>query len=300
MARQGAGTTADVLPALARRDDGLLYRARRFAFRHLNVTVGSGVVFLMLMTALLAPVLFTGDPNEPIVKDRLEAPSRDHWFGTDNIGRDVYTRTIYGARISLLVGFTVASIGIAMAVVLGLLTGYFRKVDAVVMRFMDGLMAIPAILLAMALMAFLGGSIQNVIIALSVVYTPSTVRIVRSSVLSLREQMFVDAARAIGAKTPRILVRHILPNTFAPLIVLATYVCAESVLVEAALSFFGAGTPNDIPTWGGIMANGRSFLSRAMWVVIFPGIFLTLTVLAINVAGDGLRDLLDPRLRHTA
>ena len=250
MESQGAGTTADVLPALARRDDDLLYRARRFAFRHLNVTVGSGVVFLMLMIALLAPVLFTGDPNEPIVKDRLEGPSRDHWFGTDNIGRDIYTRTIYGARISLLVGFTVASIGIVTAVVLGLLTGYFRKVDAVVMRFMDGLMAIPAILLAMALMAFMGGSVQNVIIALSVVYTPSTVRIVRSSVLSLREQMFVDAARAIGAKTPRILVRHILPNTFAPLIVLATYVCAESVLVEAALSFFGAGTPNDIPDLG--------------------------------------------------
>ena len=166
------------------------------------------------------------------------------------------------------------------------------------MRIMDGLMAIPSILLAMALMALLGGSVQNVIVALTVVAVPRTVRVVRASVLSLREQMFVDAARAVGARTGRILLIHILPNTIAPLIVLATFLCAESVLIEAALSFFGAGTPADIPSWGSIMADGRRYISQAMWVVVLPGIFLTLTVLAINLAGDGLRDILDPRLKN--
>jgi len=263
-----------------------------------SIAAGTVVFMLMVFIAIFANILFTGDPNEPHVKDRLQAPSSNYWFGTDFVGRDVYTRTILGTRISLLVGVTVSLISVSLSVFIGLLTGYYRKVDAIVMRVMDGLMAIPSILLAMALMALLGGSVQNVIVALTVVAVPRTVRVVRASVLSLREQMFVDAARAVGARTSRILLIHILPNTIAPLIVLATFLCAESVLIEAALSFFGAGTPADIPSWGSIMADGRRYISQAMWVVVLPGIFLTLTVLAINLAGDGLRDILDPRLKN--
>jgi peptide/nickel transport system permease protein len=298
MEREAATTTAGALPGLTSREKTLLDRIVPFARRNPGIAAGSAVFLFMVLIAIFGDVLFTGDPNEPHVIDRLQAPSSTYWFGTDFVGRDVYTRTILGTRISLLVGVLVALIAVSTAVVIGLLTGYFRKVDAVVMRIMDGLMAIPGILLAMALMALLGGSVQNVIIALTVVAVPRTVRVVRASVLSLREQMFVDAARAVGAQTSRILLIHILPNTIAPLIVLATFLCAESVLIEAALSFFGAGTPADIPSWGSIMADGRRYISQAMWVVIIPGIFLTLTVLAINLAGDGLRDVLDPKLKH--
>ena len=259
---------------------------------------GIAIVLVMALLAVLAPLLNTIDPKEIDPRNRFLSPSWATWFGSDNVGRDVYSRTIFGTRVSLIVGFAVAVIATFSAAMVGVLSGYYRKVDAVIMRVMDGLMSIPSVLLAMALMALLGGSVQNVIIALCVVETPRAVRIVRSSVLSLREQMFVDAARALGTSPLRILYLHILPNTLAPLIVQATYIGASAVLVEAYLSFLGAGPPPDVPSWGNIMAEGRNYIRRAVWVIFFPGLFLTLTVLGINLAGDGLRDNLDPRLRR--
>ena len=275
----------------------LMVRAVAGARKNPSMAAGIGVVVIMALIAVLAPVLFTPDPNELSVSDRLTPPSSGYWFGSDFVGRDVYSRTMFGSRVSLLVGFSVAFITAATGAMVGVVVGYYRGADAVIMRVMDGLMAIPSIILAMALVALLGGSVQNVIISLSVVETPRAVRIVRSLVLSLREHMFIDAARALGTPPHRILLVHILPNTIAPLIVHASFVCAFAILVEAALSFLGAGTPPEIPSWGTVMADGRRHISAAMWVVLFPGIFLTLTVLGINMAGDGLRDNLDPKLR---
>ncbi len=266
--------------------------------RNPTMMAGIVIVLIMMILALLAPLLNTIDPKEIDPRNRFLTPSMDTWFGSDNVGRDVYSRTIYGTRVSLIVGFAVAVISTFSAAMVGVVSGYYRKFDAVIMRVMDGLMSIPSVLLAMALMALLGGSVQNVIIALCVVETPRAIRVVRSSVLSLREQMFVDAARALGSSPFRILYIHILPNTLAPLIVQATYIGAAAILVEAYLSFLGAGPPPDVPSWGNIMAEGRNYIRRAVWVIFFPGMFLTLTVLGINLAGDGLRDNLDPRLRR--
>lgn len=262
------------------------------------MAAGIAIVIVMALLAIFAPLLFTSNPKAVDPRNRFETPGSNAWFGTDNIGRDVYSRTIFGTRVSLTVGFSVAVISIAAAAVIGVLAGYYRKMDMFVMRIMDGLMSIPAVLLAMALMALLGGSVQNVIISLCVVETPRAVRIVRSAVLSIREQMYIDAARALGIPPPRILLLHILPNTIAPVIVQGTFIGAAAVLVEAYLSFLGAGPPPDVPSWGNIMAEGRNYISRAVWVIMFPGIFLTLTVLGINLAGDGLRDNLDPKLRR--
>jgi peptide/nickel transport system permease protein len=266
--------------------------------RNPTMMAGIVIVLIMMILALLAPLLNTIDPKEIDPRNRFLTPSMDTWFGSDNVGRDVYSRTIYGTRVSLIVGFAVAVISTFSAAMVGVVSGYYRKFDAVIMRVMDGLMSIPSVLLAMALMALLGGSVQNVIIALCVVESPRAIRIVRSSVLSLREQMFVDAARALGSSPFRILYIHILPNTLAPLIVQATYIGAAAILVEAYLSFLGAGPPPDVPSWGNIMAEGRNYIRRAVWVIFFPGVFLTLTVLGINLAGDGLRDNLDPMLRR--
>ena len=276
----------------------LLGRVGRPVQRNPTMAAGIGVVVAMVLVAILAPLLFTGHPTrvDPFV--RLTAPSAEYWFGTDNLGRDVYARTIYGARVSMIVAFSVAIISLVSGCIIGLTVGYYRKVDAVVMRVMDGLISIPSLLLGMTLMALLGGSVQNVIIALCVVQTPWAVRVVRSSVLSLREQMFVDAARAIGVPTPRILARHILPNMIAPLVVMGTYIGANAILAEASLSFLGVGPPPEVASWGNVMGVGRHFISRAVWVIFFPGVFLTLTVLAVNLAGDGLRDTLDPKLRR--
>ena len=269
--------------------------------------LGIAIVLFMSSVALFAPLLFTGNPKAVDPRNRFippdlpsisGAPNITHWFGSDNIGRDVWTRTIYGARVSMIVAGAVSTISISFAILIGLVAGYYRKADAGIMRIMDGLMSIPSVLLAMALMALLGGSVQNVIIAITVVETPRAVRVVRASVLTLREQMFVDAARALGAQPQRILALHIFPNLVVPLIVHATFVAAAAVLVEAYLSFLGAGPPPDVPSWGNIMAEGRNYISRAVWIIFFPGIFLTLTVLGINLAGDGLRDTLDPKLKR--
>ena len=263
-----------------------------------NPTMVGGACFLLLMlvAALGAPWLGTIDPEELNPIDRLRGPSLTHWFGTDMLGRDLYSRTVYGTRISLLVGLCVAVLSLTIGLAIGLLSGYLRHVDTVVMRIMDGLMAIPAILLAIALMALMNASAQNVIIALTIPEIPRVVRLVRALVLSLREQAFVEASRAIGAGIWRVLLRHVTPNTIAPLIVQGTYICASAVIFEAYLSFLGAGTPPNIPSWGNIMAEGRTYVQIAFWIILFPGLFLALTVLAVNLLGDGLRDTLDPKL----
>jgi peptide/nickel transport system permease protein len=258
-----------------------------------------GLVILVAMAviAIFAP-LISGEAVRTSPFDQFIGPSGKFWFGTDSLGRDVYARTIQGSRVSLFVGFTVAVVTTVLGLALGLVAGYFRKIDNVVMRVVDGLMAIPAILLALALISLLGPSLSNVIVAICVLDTPRMVRIVRGSVLSLREQMYVEAARTIGASVPRILILHIAPNTFAPVIVQATYTFAQAILVEAALSFLGAGVPPTNPSWGNIMADGRTYIQVAPWIIFFPGLFLSLMVLSINLVGDGLRDTLDPRLKR--
>ena len=266
-----------------------------FARRQPTLVIGLAVLLLILVAGVLAPVWWTGDPQQMRPGQRLQPPSFARWFGSDQFGRDVYTRTLYGARVSLVVGAAVALLSLVLGTTLGLVIGFYRRLDAVMMRVMDGLMAIPAILLALALMAMMRGSVRNVIIALVIPEIPRVVRLVRASVLSLREHAMVEAARALGVRTPRILVRYILPALVAPLLVQATYICASAILFEAYLSFLGAGTPPHVPSWGNIMAEGKTYVQLAFWIILFPGLFLALTVLAINLAGDGLRDLLKIR-----
>ncbi len=277
------------------RPQGWLGRVLEFARRNPTVVIGTSILSLMAAVAVFAPWLAT-DPLFINPIDRLKPPSKEFWFGTDHLGRDVYARTVFGTRISLTVGLAVATFSTAIGLAIGLVAGYIRIVDAIVMRIMDGLMAIPGILFAIALMALFGSSVQNVIIAITVPEVPRVVRLVRAVVLTIREQPFVEAAVASGTRLPRILVRHILPNIFAPLMVQATYVCASAVIVEALLSFLGAGTPPEVPSWGNMMADGRIYFQIKPWIILFPGICLALMVLTVNVLGDGLRDTLDPRI----
>lgn len=266
-----------------------------FVRRHPTIVAGGAILAFMTAIALLAPWI-AGDPItfDPI--DRLRPPSPEFWFGTDNLGRDVYARTVYGARISLVVGLLVALAAIALGLATGLVAGFYRGFDGVVMRIMDGIMAIPAILLAIALVALTRASVEIVIVAIAIPEIPRVVRLVRSVVLTVREQPYVDAAIASGTRTARILVRHILPSTVPPLIVQATYIVASAVITEAALSFLGAGVPPEIPTWGNMIADARLFLQIAPWPIFFPGLCLAILVLAVNILGDGLRDRLDPRI----
>ena len=271
----------------------------RVAGREPTMTFGLSLLVILVAISLIGPFAISNPPTKINMDARLDAPSAAYWFGTDAFGRDVFSRTISGGRISLLVAASVAVLTMLFGAAFGSLAGYFRKVDAVLMRVMDGLMAIPTVLLAIALMVILGASLQNVIIAIVIVDTPRMTRVARASVLSLREQPFVDAARAIGAQNSRILLRHVVPNLLAPLIVMGTYVAASAMLTEAYLSFLGAGIPAiDNPSWGNIMAEGRGFIHKAMWVIFFPGLVLAVTVTSINLAGDGLRDILDPKLAH--
>ena len=229
---------------------------------------------------------------------RLLAPSSSHLFGTDELGRDLLTQVMYGARLSLIVGLLVVVLSTVLGTLFGLSAGYLRKLDALIMRTMDGLLALPDLLLAIALMAALGPNIANVVLALGIVYTPRIARLVRGSVLVVRELEYVQAARALGATAPRTMLRHVLPSGISPLIVQATFVFAFSILSEAALSFLGVGVPPYIASWGNILAGGRQFMVEAPWVTMFPGLAIVVTVLGINLLGDGLRDVLDPRLRR--
>ena len=271
-------------------------KVRRFARRNPTMLAGGVLLLLMLFLAVFAPQLHTVNPVDMNPADRLRMPSANHWFGTDMYGRDSYSRVIYGARVSLFVGLVVAVVTSAVGLAIGLISGFIRRLDNVVMRAMDGIMALPELLLAISFVALTKASVRNVIIALVIPQTPRVVRLVRGIVLTLREQPFIEAAQAMGARLPRLLIRHLLPNTLAALIVQGTYVMASAVLIEAGLSFLGAGTPPEIPSWGNIMAEARSYVRVAFWLLLFPGLFLATTVLAINLLGDGLRDLLDPRI----
>ncbi len=290
-------TTVIVGPPVAGKSVSPTWRRFRDAFRrHPTALIGGVILILMVAIAILAPWMGTIDPQAVFPAKRLRPPSADFWFGTDMLGRDVYSRVVYGARVSLIVGLAVAALSTVLGLAIGLVTGYVRRLDAIVMRVMDGLMSIPSVLLAIALMALTKASIGNVIIAITLAEVPRVVRLVRSLVLSLREQPYVEAAIAAGTTLPRILMRHILPNIVAPLLVQGTYVCGSAMITEAILSFIGAGTPPNIPSWGNIMAEGRSLIQIAGYLIIFPGICLSLTVLAVNLLGDGMRDALDPRL----
>jgi peptide/nickel transport system permease protein len=268
-----------------------------FLWRHPAIAIGGALVATMLLIALLAPWLGTVDPTTVAPARRIREPSAAFWFGTDMLGRDIYSRVLYGARVSLGVGFFVALLASLAGLAIGLVSGFLRWADGFVMRVMDGVMSIPPILLAIALMALTRGSVGNVITAITIAEIPRVSRLVRSVVLSLREQPYVDAAVAAGTRTVTILLRHILPNTVAPMTVQATYVCASAMIVEAILSFIGAGTPPTIPSWGNIMAEGRALWQVKPYIVFFPAIFLSVTVLAVNLLGDGLRDALDPRMK---
>ena len=292
-------STTVVPPPIAGKSRSMSPTWKRFrdAFRrHPTALVGGAILIAMVAIAILAPWLGTVDPLAVFPSQRLHPPSAESWLGTDMLGRDVYSRVVYGARVSLIVGLAVAALSTLLGLAIGLVTGYVRRLDAVLMRIMDGLMSIPSVLLAIALMALTKASIGNVIVAITLAEVPRVVRLVRSLVFSLREQPYVEAAIAAGTTLPRILVRHILPNIVAPLLVQGTYVCGSAMITEAILSFIGAGTPPNIPSWGNIMAEGRSMFQLAGYLVFFPGICLSLTVLAVNLLGDGMRDALDPRL----
>ncbi|MBA4270993.1 MAG: ABC transporter permease [Bosea sp. (in: a-proteobacteria)] len=282
-------------PAVAPRL-GRLKRFRRYLRRHPAVAIGGSLLVLMALIGLFAPLLWTVDPTAIATSRRTRVPSELYWFGTDMLGRDIYSRVVYGARVSLVVGFSVAILSSVIGLTIGLFAGFVRWADGIVMRIIDGMMSIPPILLAIALMALTRGSIQNVIIAITIAEIPRVARLVRGVVLSLREQPYVEAAIANGARTPRIILRHILPNTFAPMSVQATYICASAMIIEAILSFIGAGIPPATPSWGNIMAEGRALWQVKPHIILFPAIFLSITVLAVNLLGDGLRDSLDPRL----
>jgi peptide/nickel transport system permease protein len=267
--------------------------------RRKTTLVGAILMALMLAIGLLAP-LIAGDPTHMDVSGRLTPPGRAHWLGTDDVGRDVWSRVVYGARLSLLVGGAVAALSFLVGIVCGVVAGYYRRLDNVVMRVMDGLMAFPAIVLAIALMAALGPSVVNVVVAIAVVYSPRVARVVRGSVLVIRETAYVEAARALGVSDLVLLARHVLPNCMSPVIVQGSFVFAAAVLTEAALSFLGVGVPPYVPSWGVILAEGRLYIQQAPWLVLYPGVAIMLTIFGLNLFGDGLRDLLDPKIRGLA
>jgi peptide/nickel transport system permease protein len=277
--------------------------------RNPSVVIGAVIVALLALIGLFAPLLGTIDPSEinPVFRNKKPGVERTmrsedgketafvHHFGTDSLGRDVYSRVIYGARVSLIIGITVAVLSVTIGLVIGLVAGYIRWLDGIIMRIMDGLMAIPAILLAMGVVSLSRAGLIAVVIAIVIPDIPRVVRLVRDIVLSIREEPYVEAAITVGTPTPTLLVRHVLPNTIAPLIVQGTFICGSAILIEAILSFLGIGIPPETPTWGNIMAEGRSLFRIYPHNIFYPGIFLAFAVLAINMLGDGLRDTLDPR-----
>jgi peptide/nickel transport system permease protein len=292
-----AGTMTDTAAAVRNRSS-VVRRIASFLAKHPVILIGGAVLLLFIVIALLAPLVLP-DPTRLNPVQRLRTPSLQHLFGTDQFGRSTLSRTLNGTRISLTVGILVAVVTTAVGLLFGLFAGFLRRIDNVIMRLMDGIMAIPGILLAIALMSLFGSSIQNVVVAISIAEIPRMARIVRSSVLVIREQPYVEAAVTNGTKLPRLLWRHVLPNIAAPVIVQATYVFASAMIVESVLSFLGAGTPPTIPSWGNMLAEGRQYLQRGPWMIAFPGACLALLVLTVNVLGDALRDALDPRLSRS-
>lgn len=269
--------------------------AIRGFFNNKLAVTGGVITTIIVLLILLAPIIVSQDPYSMVVTDKLQGPSAEHWFGTDNFGRDLFSRVIYGLQNSMMVGFVVALITAIVGTIVGLYASYYRVLDGILMRICDSLMAFPAILLAIAIMAALGPTTLNVIIAVSIVYTPFIARTVRSSALVIREQTYIEAMEAQGAKSSRIIWKHMAINTLSPLIVQATFVFAEAIIVEAALSFLGVGVPAPEPTLGNILFDGKIFIYNAWWLVVFPGVFMILSVLGINLLGDGLRDVLSPK-----
>jgi peptide/nickel transport system permease protein len=266
-------------------------------FRRKVVLAGAAILALVALVALFAPWLAPYDPMALKVLDRLQSPRAAHWFGTDELGRDVFSRVIFGARYSLLIGALVVVVSMVCGVLLGLAAGFFRRLDGPVMRLVDAMMSFPDILLAIALVAVLGASMTNVILALAIVYTPRVARVVRASTLVVRELLFIEAARALGISTWRILFIHVLQNIASPILVQATFIFAYAVLAEAGLSFLGVGVPPVLPTWGSMISSGQQFAHQAIWLVVFPGVAIILSALSLQMVGDGFRDLLDPKLR---
>jgi peptide/nickel transport system permease protein len=260
-------------------------------------TIASVVLVIIVLASLFAPLYVPHDPLSMNAMARLQPPSKEFLLGTDPYGRDTFSRVMIGGRVSLLIGVGAAVVSVAIGLIIGLVAGYFRLADSIIMRIMDSLMAIPAILLAIALVALNGPSLTSVIIAITVPEVPRVVRLVRSVVLSAREEAYVEAAIALGSSMPKILIQHLMPNTFAPLIVQGTYICASAILIEAILSFLGAGVSTEIPTWGNIMAEGRSYFQIKPGLIFWPGLLLSLCILAINLLGDTARDLLDPLMK---
>lgn len=285
------GTDASGVVAEARTRVGFIRLVRRYP----TIAIGGTLVLGIILMAIFAPFLGTTDPTAISTRLRTREPSAQFWFGTDMLGRDIYSRVLYGARVSLIVGFSVAILASILGLAVGLIAGFIRSADAVIMRVMDGIMSIPSILLAVALMALTRGSVGNVILAITIAEVPRVARLVRGVVLSLREQPYVDAAVAAGTRTPMIIVKHILPNTLAPIIVMGSLMIGSAILLESSLSFLGLGDPN-LMSWGYMVGAGRTRLLDAWWISFFPGLAIFLTVLALNLAGEGLNDALNPRL----
>ncbi len=271
----------------------------RKLFRRRIVLAAAVLLAGVVLAALFAGVLSGFDPNETAVAQRLAQPSISHWLGTDELGRDLFTRIVFGGRYSLTIAALTAFGAVAAGTLMGLAAGFFRHLDAPLMRVVDAMMSFPDILLAIALVGILGPSMLNVVFALVLVYTPRVARVVRASTLVVRELAFVEAARALGVATPRILWRHVLPNLVSPITVQGTFIFAYAILAEAALSFLGVGVPPEIPTWGTMVAGSQQYAHQALWIVLFPGLAIIVTALSLQLLGDGVRDLLDPRLRKS-
>jgi len=289
-------TTLPLREALSADDAPAAPKRWRWARKHPTLIIGALLLIAVALLSIAAPWIATHDPQDIDPLARMQTASAEHWFGTDALGRDVFSRAVWGGRVSMVVGLCVALLATVLGVLLGLVSGFVRWADPLIMRVMDGLMAIPGILLAIALMAVTQASLSTVIVAITIPEIPRVARLVRSLALTLREQLFVEAAHAVGTRLPLILLRHVLPNIVAPLIVQATFVAAAAVLSEAVLSFLGVGVPAQTPSWGNMMAEGRNFVAVAFHIILYPGLLLAATVLAINLLGDGLRDALDPRL----
>ncbi len=276
---------------------GPLAPLTRILFRNQLTSIGTVLTLSILLMAAFAPLLASHDPLRTNVRNRLQPPSAEHWMGTDDAGRDIYSRAIYGSRVSVRVGYSVVLLTTLFGLAIGVVAGYYRWLDGLLMRSMDALMAFPTIFLAIAILAALGPRESNVIVALTITLTPATARIVRGVVLSLKELDFISASRSLGARDLRILVRHVVPNSLAPLIVQSTFVLGVAILSEAGLSFVGAGTQPPTPSWGNMLADAKRYLFVAPWMSYFPGLFIVFGVLGLNLLGDGLRDAFDPRMR---